>query len=721
MRAKRRRSAVVVVAFLVVLAPVAVVSAFAFYGTVGTSVFQSKVLPKIEKRLGRSFKYQDIDIERGYALIRGIEIEDDHQDKFVNIDEVELDFDSWSPLSGEVDVRDVRAKGVHVTLKRNASGETNVKQLVARFASKNEGNVKAQGSSSSSFVLHQFQILSGDVSVIDEKTGASVHAQGMKTLLKRGDSEVALALSEVEVESSLAPEATLRELDVFVDRDNPLESARVMVGDGSVKLWSEMTLTGVKGELKRGDESETLALDFAGSYGGAKEQLWTAKGWVDPKKQGGEVTIEAERFTFDRIASVLQESEVVDFDQTSLDTSVTISMMDGLGELSGDLDIFGLNLLIPRLAPETMTNLSGQAHVEAAWDVAARSINIHQAEINFGGVTYQMIGDVFLPGGIERREHPKLSFNLKVPQVECQTVITSIPKEFAPKFSLFKLKGMFQADLQVDIDWSDLDATMFTGNVGIDGCKVLHAPYLFNTKRLDTPFKYEILVGKDRWKRVRLGDSEKYVPLSEVSPYIWKAMLTQEDSGFERHRGFIKKEFRTALIKNLKAGQEEGKWILFKWGASSITMQTVKNVFLSREKTISRKLQELFLTWYLEKKQPKERILEIYVNAIEYGPGIYGIKPATLFYFNKLPSEVTPIEAAFIASLLPAPRRYYFAYCRDKVTRTKKLANILRNMYGKDRLTEDEYTAAMELHASDLPIVFNPNKDKALCRRPVDW
>ena len=94
--------------------------------------------------------------------------------------------------------------------------------------------------------------------------------------------------------------------------------------------------------------------------------------------------------------------------------------------------------------------------------------------------------------------------------------------------------------------------------------------------------------------------------------------MTTEDNGFFKHRGWVSSEFKSALRRNLEGGG-------FRLGASSITMQMVKNVLLTKDKTLSRKLQELFLVWYLEQVLPKERILELYFNAIEFGPRIYGI------------------------------------------------------------------------------------------------
>ena len=130
-------------------------------------------------------------------------------------------------------------------------------------------------------------------------------------------------------------------------------------------------------------------------------------------------------------------------------------------------------------------------------------------------------------------------------------------------------------------------------------------------------------------------ENPDFTPYAEISPHVVKAFLTTEDAGFFRHRGFIPSQFRKALARNLKRGG-------FRLGASTISMQMVKNVLLSHEKTLSRKLQELFLVWYLEQELSKERIMEIYLNAIEFGPGIYGIGAAARHYFGKQPDGDHP-------------------------------------------------------------------------------
>jgi membrane peptidoglycan carboxypeptidase len=148
----------------------------------------------------------------------------------------------------------------------------------------------------------------------------------------------------------------------------------------------------------------------------------------------------------------------------------------------------------------------------------------------------------------------------------------------------------------------------------------------------------------------------------------------------------VTSEFKSALRRNLQRGG-------FRLGASSITMQMTKNVLLSKDKTLSRKLQELFLVWYLEQKLPKERILELYFNAIEFGPRIYGIGMATRHYFGKKPSELTPLEAAFFSSILPSPKRRYIQYCHGSLLPQweKYVHRILAKAHERGRITDEEY------------------------------
>ena len=213
-----------------------------------------------------------------------------------------------------------------------------------------------------------------------------------------------------------------------------------------------------------------------------------------------------------------------------------------------------------------------------------------------------------------------------------------------------------------------------------------------SAKRLLEPFQHSVEVEPGKILSFLIGEEEPdFVPYDQISPYLINSIMTTEDNGFMKHRGFIGPEFRSALQQNLERGY-------FRLGASSITMQMVKNVLLSREKTLSRKLQELFLTWYLEQNLSKERILEIYFNAIEFGPYLYGIGRATRRYFAKTPSQLTPREAAWFSSILPNPKRRYVHFCKGKpdVKWEAYLTRILRRVHERGRLTDEEFEASLE-------------------------
>jgi membrane peptidoglycan carboxypeptidase len=188
--------------------------------------------------------------------------------------------------------------------------------------------------------------------------------------------------------------------------------------------------------------------------------------------------------------------------------------------------------------------------------------------------------------------------------------------------------------------------------------------------------------------------------------------MTTEDNGFFRHRGWVSSEFKSALKRNLARGG-------FRMGASSITMQMVKNVLLSQEKTLSRKMQELFLVWYIEQQLSKERILELYFNAIEFGPRIYGIGPAARHYFGKKAADLTPMEAAFFSSILPSPKRRYIQYCHGTVFPPwdKYLRRIVAKVHERGRLDDAEFAAVL----AEPPLVFDRSEATFTEKQCLEW
>ncbi|MHB8769926.1 MAG: monofunctional biosynthetic peptidoglycan transglycosylase [Syntrophales bacterium] len=144
---------------------------------------------------------------------------------------------------------------------------------------------------------------------------------------------------------------------------------------------------------------------------------------------------------------------------------------------------------------------------------------------------------------------------------------------------------------------------------------------------------------------------QQWVPLAKISPYAVKAVIIAEDDKFWAHEGFDFEAIQKAVEKDLKARK-------FKLGASTISQQLAKNLYLSPSKNPLRKIKEAVLTWRLERNLSKRRIIEIYLNVAEWGDGIFGIEAAARHYFAKAAADLTAQEASRLAVVLPSPLRY---------------------------------------------------------------
>ena len=181
-------------------------------------------------------------------------------------------------------------------------------------------------------------------------------------------------------------------------------------------------------------------------------------------------------------------------------------------------------------------------------------------------------------------------------------------------------------------------------------------------------------------------------PIEQISPNLAKAVLAGEDSRFFEHNGFDWDAINKAWEEAQKEGEKEAKaegdydpesWIppmpSFKRGASTVTQQLAKNLFLSEDRNFLRKGREAVYTYFLEKELNKKRILELYLNVIEWGDGIYGAEAASRVYFNKSASQLTPQEAAYLSAMIPSPLNVFNPKKNPKrVVRRQKA--ILRGM-----------------------------------------
>ena len=162
-----------------------------------------------------------------------------------------------------------------------------------------------------------------------------------------------------------------------------------------------------------------------------------------------------------------------------------------------------------------------------------------------------------------------------------------------------------------------------------------------------------------------------WTPYAAISPHLKRAVLVAEDISFFSHRGFELKEMRNAMEEAIREGEMPR-------GASTITQQLAKNLWLSSSRNPLRKVREAVLTWQLERALPKRRILELYLNVAEFGPAIYGVGAASQRYFGKSAADVEPREAAALAAGLPKPRSWHPG--STSATYQRRVTSILYRM-----------------------------------------
>jgi hypothetical protein len=710
------------------------------YPRLGAWMIRTKVGAKLAQKLGRDVKMGSIEVVLGHVVIHGVDVRGplDGDMPMVHIDQVDVEFDGWHSLVGKIELGAAKIDGVQVVLHRDATGQDNVRDVVERLRAAKAEPAAAGAAPAirpTSITVTHVRLLANDE--LTGATGLITDADARWT----PDRIVAEARG-VTATTLNAPRASAARIGIEkVVGATPI----VSIDGGEIALWPKLALSGIGGKVVANPRQPSeYIIDLAGGYGGVPGRLWTAKGGLDPAALTASVDLEAAKFQLDRLAPILAHSAVVDYDNTAVDTKLHVDVDQIGAKFSGSFHLTGLNVGHPMIAEHEVHDLDLSGEVAGSFERATRKLELTQGDFVMRNLPFSITGVVTapsreaiaalipkMPGDGHPLEEPAapvkppagapvpdklavaegshevprvgphglqvVKLHLVIPPVDCQRALNAIPTEMAPYMAGYKMRGTFDADVHLDIDWSDLDATQFDGSVGIKHCKVIDEP-AGSPKRLKEEFQHDVEVEQGEWMSFDVGPSnDEFVPLDQISPYLVKSIMSTEDSAFYQHHGFIPSEFRTALVNNLKAGK-------FVQGASSITMQMVKNVLLYREKTLARKLQELFLTWHVENTLTKDRILEIYLNVIEYGPGLYGIGPAAYHFFGKKPKDLNPVEAAFFSTILPSPKERYKQYCAGTLTRwtTGKIDRILQIMLKRDRLTQPEYDTAIA-----TPLLFS--------------
>jgi hypothetical protein len=334
------------------------------------------------------------------------------------------------------------------------------------------------------------------------------------------------------------------------------------------------------------------------------------------------------------------------------------------------------------LAPEPLRdvdiNWSGQVQL----DLGQRKFTLDSAVLGLEDV------HVNLSGSIEATDDDvRVGLSVEVPKTSCQDMLTAAPAALLPQLEGLRLGGTFALHSRVALDTSDPKKTEVEWELD-NRCKVLETPEDIDPKRFREPFQHYVVEPDGRATEFTTGPTtELWVPLSEINPAIETGLIVCEDSRFFKHNGFDNKAIRDSILSNLKKGH-------FVRGASTLSMQLAKNLYLGREKTLSRKLQEAAFTLLLEERLSKEDILELYLNVVEFGPGVYGIRNGAQYYFNSHPGELSLAQAMFLASILPNPKAKRFAEDGTLKPRwAKHLKYLMRVAHKIKRISDEELEA----------------------------
>jgi hypothetical protein len=261
----------------------------------------------------------------------------------------------------------------------------------------------------------------------------------------------------------------------------------------------------------------------------------------------------------------------------------------------------------------------------------------------------------FLYARADLGDHKQYDLKFRADRIKAADFFASLPEGMFMNLSGIKVSGELEYHMAAHLDDKKPYDCNFYSELKPYNFKILEMGKT-NLRKMNGEFKHTFY---ERGKPVRsfmVGPSNgNFTPISQIPEMIQKAVMTGEDPAFFSHNGFYAEAIRQSIAQNYVRKR-------FARGGSTISMQLVKNVFLSRKKTLARKAEEILIVWLIESQRltGKSRMFEVYLNIIEWGPGVFGVGEAAHFYFAKPVSALEPLECAFLASIVPMPKSYAY-------------------------------------------------------------
>ncbi|MBK8845856.1 MAG: transglycosylase domain-containing protein [Bacteroidetes bacterium] len=288
----------------------------------------------------------------------------------------------------------------------------------------------------------------------------------------------------------------------------------------------------------------------------------------------------------------------------------------------------------------------------------------------------------------------QMVIKLNLPSMQAQDFFDGLPENMFQSLQGIKAKGFLSYRLNFLVDLTQPDSLIFDSELKGENFRIEKFGKA-NLSKLNEGFLFDAGEGTGIMRSILVSEENPdFVPFQNISMHLINAVMTSEDGSFMFHQGFNEEAFRAAIAENIKQKK-------FVRGGSTISMQLVKNCFLYRNKTISRKVEEALLVWLLERNRivSKERMMEVYLNVIEWGPNVYGIKEAADFYFQQSPSQLTLDQSIFLASLVPHPRTFRHSVDSAGISKPylQSYYNLMLNkMLARGHITEQDTTVSLK-------------------------
>ncbi len=547
-----------------------------------------------------------------------------------------------------------------------------------------------------------FPLLFGDV-----KIGNLVLQNADVTLLKRDSTsnydflfkkqtKDTTARVEEEVESNYAAliDGVIKQIFFKIPRNMELENFQLSYQDDSVHQRVRLPEAVMDG----GDFETSLFLND-------HDAQWNLSGRVNPDKQQLRVEVSSEeknvelpflrrkfglRVSFDKIMFDLAQVKRITADSLTLGGKWSFDNLQvNHRRLSED------EVVIPEAIGEGQLNI-GKAAIEI--DPASK---IRVKEFEFQPYIK------FIP-----KPDKVVSLSVHTGKFEAQKLFDAIPQGLFETLDGIQVEGKIAYDLDFLINFAEPDSLAFHSKIDDKELKIIQWGNAA-VNQLNEPFTYRAYEDTVLMREIVVGtQNPTFTPLNEVASILKKTVLNTEDPYFYQHNGFEEEAFKLSIATNVKERA-------FKRGASTISMQLVKNVFLNRNKTMMRKFEEILLVWLMESSGQvnKDRMFEVYLNVIEWGKNVYGIQEAASYYFGKTPAQLSIGESLFLSSIIPRPKTGlssfdYTGHLKPWVQRHFNTYGYIMNKLGQ--LQDEQVPEAYGFYGVVLEPGLRPPRPKGL-------